>query len=372
MANMEDYLKWRGDITFKQSPFNEVDNLILSELAYIEIRNRKLITVKEAILNYLEKYSDKEIIQKFSLSESPIVFLKLLSKTKRFGNLKITNYVNYVSVKEEKQFSAMIIYLCFNTAYIAFKGTDETLVGWKEDLNLGFMDEIPSQKEAVCYVNQFVPFYVRHIYMGGHSKGGNLAVYAGVKCRKSIKKRIKLIFNNDGPGFTNDFISDLSYIKLLPKIRLLIPETSIIGMLFAHKSNYQVIKSNSTGIWQHDALSWQVEGTKFIHLKETDETSNKINAMLSSWIQNLDKKKREVFINTLYQFFLKCQIETVQELANFRLRNIPSFVKSFTQLDMETRKIMIETIHALIKEANKNFERKTILTSLKILGKKHS
>lgn len=373
--NITDYLKWRGDLTFKESPLNEVDNLILSELAYFEISKKdaeKKITIKEAINKLLKKYDEKQMAKKFALSKNPYSFLKVLANSKRFGNLYITNYVNKVSKKEEKQFSAMVIHINFHTIYISFKGTDETLVGWKEDLNMGFMNEIPSQLEAVHYVNKVVSFKNRHIYLGGHSKGGNLAMYAGVKCKKRIQKRINKIFNNDGPGFTEDFVNKRDYLNTLPKIKTYLPETSIIGMLLTLKSEYQVIKSDSIGIWQHDTLTWQVEGTKFVTLKEVDETSSKLRTTITSWLEKVDRKEREVFINTLYQVLEKSHIETVEELTKLKLRTIPNLLRNFTKLEEETRKIMIATLKELMKEANKNFDRKTILHGLRTISKKRS
>lgn len=375
MMNITDYLKWRGDLTFKESPLNEVDNLILSELAYIEISKKdaeKKITIKETINKLLKKYDEKQMAKKFALSKNPYSFLEALANSKRFGNLYITNYVNKVSKKEEKQFSAMVIHINFHTIYISFKGTDETLIGWKEDLNMGFMNEIPSQLEAVHYVNKVVSFKDRHIYLGGHSKGGNLAVYAGVKCKKRIQKRIQLIFNNDGPGFTEDFVNKEDYLNTLPKIKTYLPETSIIGMLLTQKSEYQVIKSDSIGIWQHDTLTWQVEGTKFVTLKEVDETSSKLRTTITSWLEKVDKKEREVFINTLYQVLEKSHIETIEELTKLKLRTIPNLLRNFTKLEEETRKIMIATLKELMKEANKNFDRKTILHGLRTINKKRS
>ena len=375
MANIVDYLKWRGDISFKVSPFNEVDNLILSEFAYIEISKKntsKKITIEEAITKYLKKYDKKELAKKFALSKNPTEFLKTLANSKRFKNLTITNYVNKISKKEEKQFSAMVIHINDNTIYVAFKGTDETFIGWKEDLNMSFMDEIPSQLEAVNYVNQVVSFKNRHIYLGGHSKGGNLAVYAGVKCKKKIQKRIKGIYNNDGPGFAENFLTLPNYEKMLPKINTILPQSSIIGMLLSHKENYKVIQSDSLGIWQHDTLTWQVEPTSFVTLKEIDETSNKIQKIITEWLAQVGKKEREIFSSTLYTILSTNKINTIEELTRLKLRSIPRLLRTVTKLDEETKKIMIESIKGLMKEANKNFDKKTIFYGLKSLTKKRS
>lgn len=375
MANIVDYLKWRGDITFKQSPFNEVDNLILSELSYIEISKKnalKKLTVKEAITFYLEKYDEKDLAKKFVFSTNPYYFFKSLADSKRFGNLKILKYVNKVSKKEEKQFSAMQIEINYNTIYVAFKGTDETLIGWKEDLNMGFMEEVASQKEAVSYVNENISFKYRRIYLGGHSKGGNLAVYAGVKCKKHIQKRIKAIYTNDGPGFTEAFTQNPLYSLLLPKIIAFEPVTSIIGMLLTQKAEYKVVQSDSNGLWQHDPLTWQVEGTSFQTLKEVDETSNKIKNTITDWLCQVDNSTREIFVNTLFQVLDHNKINTIDELARLKLRTIPGLFKTITKLDEETRKIVIETLKILMREASKYFDRKTIFHSLKTFNKKSS
>ena len=131
MANIVDYLKWRGDLTFKQSPFNEVDNLILAEFAYINISKKdfkKNISIKEAVAFFLEKYNEQELKKRYPFTINPYQFYKEIANSKRFGNLKIVNYVNKLSKKEEKQFSAMSIKINFHTLYIAFRGTYETIV----------------------------------------------------------------------------------------------------------------------------------------------------------------------------------------------------------------------------------------------------
>ena len=302
--------------------------------------------------------------------KNPISFFKNVKDSKRFGHLKIMYYINKVSKKEEKQFSAIIIYLNYNTIYVAFKGTDNTLIGWKEDFNMSFMSEVPSQLEAVAYLNKYIHFFNRKIYIGGHSKGGNLAVYAAVHCKKNIQKRIKQIYNNDGPGFLEDFMLLPKYNAILPKIVTIIPETSIIGMLLNHKEEYKVVKSTALGIWQHDCLSWEVAKDHFITIKEVDETSSKIRKTITDWLQKIDKKKREVFINTLFRILENNKIETVEDVAKLKLRKIPGLVREFTRIDEETKKIMMELLKELMREANKNFDKKTIFYGLRHVNKK--
>jgi len=142
-------------------------------------------------------------------------------------------------------------------------------------------------------------------------------------------------------------------------------------MLLTQKGEYKVIKSNSIGIWQHDALTWQVEKKEFLSLKEVDETSNKIKKMVTDWLQDVDKKKREVFINTLFTILVNNKMNTVEDIKKLKLRKIPGLVKEITKLDEETRKIVAEALKELMREANKNFDRKTILHSIKVINKKN-
>lgn len=372
MANICDYLRWRGDLSLKKFCFNEVDNLILSEFSYLNldnILNRKM-TIKEAIDLYLEKYSENEILNQFSLSKNPLEFYNLLKESSRFGNLKVFKYVNDIAKENDKQFSALIVELNHSTIYVSFKGTDHTLIGWKEDFNLSYMDKIPSQIDAVNYLNNNINLKYRHIYLGGHSKGGNLAVYAAINCKKGIKKRIKAVFNNDGPGFLDEFVNSSEYTKMLSKIVTILPETSIIGMLLTHKGEYKVVKSNAHGIWQHDALSWQVERDHFITIEEVDEISNRVRLTITDWLQNVSKEKREVFINSLFSILEKNNIETVEDLTRLKLRKVPGLLIEFNKMDEEAKKMTMELLKELIREANKNFDHKFIFSGLKTINKR--
>lgn len=370
MANIIDYLKWRGDISFKKNSFNEVDSLILSQLAYMDIISfYKGITINKAINDYLNKYSEEEIIRKYPFTKNFYSFLKNLQTSSRFSNIRIIDYVNKVEERLEKQFSAMIFKLNFNTILIVFRGTDSSIVGWKEDLNMTYMSSIPSQKEALDLVNKKSHFY-RNIYLMGHSKGGNLATFAGVRAKKSIQKRIKKIYNFDGPGFNLDFIDSLSYQKMLPKIESFVPKTSIVGMLLFHKCTHKVIKSSEEIIYQHNPLSWEVLNNHFILLDKIDDTSEKISLTLVSWLDKITPKEREIFASSVYKILNENNIKTINDLANLKMRNIVSILKTFTKLDKDSKEKVLVILKTLIYEANKSFGKKTIFSNIKSIAKK--
>lgn len=372
MNNIKDYLDWRGDILLNESHFSEVDNLILCELAYLDLSKiikKKKMTLGEALTLYLEKTKEQEILNSFTLSQNPIPFYQALAKSPRFKDLLIIDYANVFSKKEEKQFSAITFKLNYNTIYVAFRGTDNTILGWKEDFNLSFLQEIPSQIEAMNYLNR-TSFLYKNILVGGHSKGGNLAVYAAVKCKKKIQKCIKHVYNNDGPGFLEEFTNSIEYINILNKIITIVPESSIVGMLLTHKGNYKVVKSSAIGIWQHDALSWQVLNNNFITKEGLSETSIKVNETISGWLQGITKEERELFVNTLFKILENNEINTVDDLSKIKLYKIPGLLKSITKIDPKSKEIMLLLLRNLVKEAKKNLSTKSIFEGLKMMNQK--
>ena len=239
MANIVDYIKWRGDLEFKVDPFNSVDNLILARLCYIEFDD--LEPKGETLKRITSRYIDSEIKMNpgLLLNEGNKPLLEGAGLSKRFGNIVIKNFVSKIDPSIQLQFSAVTYEIDKKTAYIAFRGTDDTLVGWKEDFNMSFMDVVPAQIEASKYLNNVIDKdNYKNIYIGGHSKGGNLSVYSAVKSNKSVKNRIKSIYSNDGPGFKNSLTKSPEYKLIADKIIPLVPQSSIVGLLMEHEGNY--------------------------------------------------------------------------------------------------------------------------------------
>ena len=226
MPNILDYIKWRGDLRFSKSEFNEVDNLILSRFSYFPLDELfknldDVITIKEAYYKWLQTEIDEEKI----LQKEDIDLFPLMAESKRFGDLKITRYINSINKEEEKQFSAVTIFIPDGTIYIALTRDLVSLVGWKEDFNISLDIDIPSQKEAVKYVEETYKKLHKNMLVGGHSKGGNLAMYAGIFCKSDIKDKIITIYNNDGPGLSKPIVEMQEYKDTLKKIVSYIPQT---------------------------------------------------------------------------------------------------------------------------------------------------
>ena len=273
MGTLFDYLDWRGDLSFADVPLNEVDSLIFTQLSYVnfdgilsENLDDKPISLRDAVRQYLKKHKGETPYLGKIVPSAILSLAAKAAKCARYANVKMLGYTNHIDQKTQKQFSAVTFFPPKAPAYVAYRGTDDTLVGWKEDFNMSFLQPVPAQIEAVAYLESVAPYLTEKFFVGGHSKGGNLAVYAAVKCSPALQERIISVYNNDGPGFDRAFIESVDYKNLRAKIRTIVPESSVVGMLLEHEESYDVIKSHATGLLQHDGCSWEVLGGKFIYL----------------------------------------------------------------------------------------------------------
>lgn len=360
MSNIMDYLDWRGDISIGYSPFNEVDNLILSHLSYVNfdevvpsIDSDESITIKEASDLFFEIHTEKEIKEEVSLTKSSMFLLKKMAETRRFADMKLSKYVNKIDYDEEKQFSAISIAIDENTIYLAFRGTDDTIVGWKESFNMSFITPVPSQIEAVNYLEKTLGGINKKIIIGGHSKGGNLAIYAAVKCCPSIKDNIFKIYNNDGPGFDKAMIVSKEYQAMLQKIRTIVPQSSIVGMLLEHEEEYVIIKSNQKAIMQHDPMSWEVLGKGFICVDKITKESKLLDAALKAWLNNMDEKEREKFLDSLYYIFNETDVRNLGDLLHDKLRKMRKARMVIGEMEQDNKEVLSKTIRLLFKESNR-------------------
>ena len=250
MPNILDYVDWRGDITFNKSPFNDIDNLIFTQLSYINFdgivpsfNENGSIKLSDAADRFFHVHGEKNIDMGILIPDSIITLLKKVSCAPRFKDLALTKYINKINYENPQQFSAVTTLLGDGSFHIAFRGTDDTIVGWKEDFNMGFMSAVPSQLDAVKYVNSVADEIDGKIIIGGHSKGGNLAVYSAVYCSDNIKNRIITVYNNDGPGFSKKILDSDEYAEVSDKIKTIIPESSVVGILLEHEEKFIIVKS---------------------------------------------------------------------------------------------------------------------------------
>jgi hypothetical protein len=363
MTNMFEYLAWRGDLTFSQAPFNPVDNVILSQLSYLPLDNivpgpdeKSECDIALAAELFQEKY-DKNVLDIRShvlFQEKDPALIRELGLCQRFKNCRLSGYVNIIDFNRELQFSAVCIGIDKDRTFIAFRGTDLTLVGWKEDFNMGFKEVIPAQQEAVIYLEKMASRIKGSLYLGGHSKGGNLAIFASANCDKKIQKRIAAIYSNDSPGFQEKFIKSEGYAAIKDRIHSFVPQSSIIGMLFEHGCDYHVIKSSKIGLLQHELYSWEVSYNDMIPVDDITTGSRFVSKTFKEWVSTLDNEKRELFCNALYSILLASEAKSLSDLEKSWFTAAGRMIKSFGNIDKETKNFLGETMKELFNTAKRN------------------
>lgn len=371
MANIFDYLDWRGDLTLSERAFNEVDNLILAEICYLDLSGfapagfeTQQVTLREAWDAYFAAHptTDMGVL----VPDQIPVLVQKAAQTARFGSLRLLGYVNRIDEETQTQFSAMTMLLPDGSAYVAFRGTDDTIVGWKEDFNMAFTPEIPAQRYAADYLQQAAAALAfRPLLVGGHSKGGNLAVYAAVFCGEAIQKQIRAVYNNDGPGFYASLLELPEHRRIAGKITTLLPESSVVGMLLEHEESYQVVRSTQIGLMQHDGFSWQVLGTQFIHLSGLTEGGRIVDSALRDFVRGLDQEQRIRFVDALFEVLTCTNAETLTDLKDGGFRTAYSMLKTVRSLDPDTRQALSGTLGLLVRSGAKSVSQSQPIQRLK-------
>ncbi len=350
--------------SFELLPFHSVDSLILSWLSYFHIP-----------ADYQEAYAWKgiplsELIPCFLVSpkeESPLQqsqeLLTFLAQNPRFSRIRVMGYTRQTNTEEEKQFAAMTFRIHSRLAYVAFRGTDATFVGWKEDFNMAFQYPVPSQTAAAKYLALAASWVPGALQVGGHSKGGNLAVYAAAQSPEPVKERIEKIYSHDGPGFLAQVLSTPAFLSIQSRVEKTLPQSSLVGMLLEQQDNHRIVKSSQISLLQHDPLSWTVEGEDFCYMDHLTKSARFMDQTLSEWIGSLSPQEREVFVNTLYSLLSNTNIESLVQLKGNLLKIIPSMLLSFSALEPDTRKFVKKTFQDLISLAIKFAPEHFFLTS---------
>ena len=358
MATLFDYLRWRGDLTFEEAPQNEVDLLIFSLLSYIDFSDYVPHEFGESPISlqgvanafFADNPNPKREDLGFLIPKDIFKLFRAVPKTKRFGNVRMLGFVNEIDVEREMQFSAVTFLLNKKEMVIAYRGTDDTLVGWKEDLNMSFLPVVPAQERAAEYLNAVAKVRKSgRISLAGHSKGGNLAIYAGVRSEETIKPRIFGIWNYDGPGFRKEMLTDPGYLEMRSRVHTLIPQSSVVGILLEHDGDATVVQSRQVGVLQHDAFSWNVMGGSFLYLPKEAGSNRQNDVILNQWIRELSPEQRKQFSEALFQIFYSDHALTVTDLASPQNKWLFRSLK----LDPKVRKIVMKTISSLMGESAK-------------------
>lgn len=318
MANIHDYLYWRGDLPFSSVALNELDGLVLTRFAYMPFEEISF-GQNETVGSLCEKLKSLPA-DKFRL-EGDARFVLLLNEADRFNQLPVSDFVKHNDKDAVVQFAAITLYLPDDSMYIAYCGTDSTLVGWKEDFYMSFMEDVPAQMEALDYALKLLRKNPdRKFYLGGHSKGGNLAIYTAVNLPAEMKERLLHVSNYDGPGFPKSYIKSHDFTSVLDRLHTFIPQESMIGRIHEHPEGFQVIESTESGIQQHDIYSWVIGPTLMMRLTRADDTSEITYRAIQNILMNTSPEQRKEYVDRMFDLLMSSDADKFSEV----FKNLPT------------------------------------------------
>ncbi len=361
MYTIADYVSWRGDLAFDRDPFNEVDNLLLSMFSYIEwggivsdkIGLESSISFQEAATRWLEKENKTEYIVSMPAYKEVPIILEKASKMPRFKDIRMHGFSVILDPEETRQFSAVIFTVRKDRHFVAFRGTDDSIAGWKEDFQLSFKAEIPAQQAGAVYLKEVCGALPGYFAVGGHSKGGNIAVFSALQLPDSLQNRVLDIYSNDGPGLREALVESEKYKRVQSRIHTIVPKSSIIGMVLEHGEDFRVINSQGVGILQHNGLLWAVEGCRFVDEAGLTEESLRMNRTVRKWMETLTYEEKEDFVEGLFGIFEAAGTQTFTDWKTERLSRLEAMLKAYKEMDDKTRSGLVLGMELLISESNR-------------------
>ena len=313
-GTVSDYLVWRGDLTFEQSPWNEIDAVIATIIAYANLGENELVFGSGRTLR-LSGLAETDVLERYpqeGIGDGARIrnqFLTDLAQSRRFRDVCVLDQVNDVDESRNIQFSAMTLDVPGVGIVIAFRGTNPSVVGWKEDFMMSYVTPVPAQTAALDYLKKVAENSTGSMYLTGHSKGGNLAVYAAAKAERTVQDRLLMVFSFDGPGLDDETIASEGYRHVEPLIRSYVPSDSIVGMLMNYYPKYCVVQSNSFSILQHDPFNWKLAGNHFLEAEKVSNTSQILDQTIHEWLKSCTAEQREIFVTVVFSLLNKKQTD---------------------------------------------------------------
>lgn len=347
-SDLFDYIKWRGDLRFVSSPMGEIDGAMFSMATYVDydmaLPDGEMddpISFNYVLDSYFSMDDKREI--KLGLifpTDKIISMLEMMKERERYRDIKISDFVNYIDEEGCCQFCAMTFHLDDGSVAVSFRGTDDTVIGWKEDFNLSFLREIPSQRKATEYLNRIADKYKDSpIYVCGHSKGGNLAIYSASTCTDGTRERIVRVFSYDGPGQSGEIIMSEGYEKVCNRIDSFLPQSSLVGIMF-NGGKYKVVNSAYRGPYQHDLYSWELDGPAYLRLSGLSLKGVKNQSSFNSMMNKMSNSEKESFVSILFGAIESTGAKTLSEISTAKLKSVSGMIRSLNGINKEQKDVM--------------------------------
>lgn len=346
MNNMLGYVQ-NNMKRFEEMPFSEIDSMVLSWISYLAFpseifEGKKRVYIRDAFL--AEHFN--EMVYGVLSPDDTIQLLAALSASPRFRNMELIDYENVLDYETSTQFAAITFKLTRDLYYIAFRGTDGTLIGWKEDFDMTLGGPVMAQSMAKDYLERFARSHRGALFIGGHSKGGNMAVYAAANARKNIRSRIIRIYSHDGPGFPAEELKGKGFADVREKISKTIPQSSLVGLTFEQECEYKIVKSNTLFVRQHNLFSWEIDNNELVTSSELTPDAKRIYKALNTWLNGMEMDERRELIDVVFGMLEETGTSDFTEFVTNWKANFHVVTKSFRSLDKEKR----EFLHGAIKD----------------------
>ncbi|MCQ2429774.1 MAG: DUF2974 domain-containing protein [Clostridia bacterium] len=343
MPQADEYITWRGDLSFKADPLNEVDSLIFCLMSYVDLDgivppdHNAPVTLREAAKEYFFRHDEHEKLPLGLIIPKEIIDLfAQMAHSDRFADVLLSGYVNVTDIPMQVQFSAVTARLPGGDVFVAVRGTDDTIVGWREDFNLSWMDEVPAQRMTADYLDAVPLAEGERLLVGGHSKGGNLAVWGAVHADEKTRGRITAVYSNDGPGFSDELLASEAYRSMRDRIHIFIPQSSLVGLLLPH-DDYMVVRSNSVGIFQHNGLTWEVMGNRFRREPGLSSRGQRNDTVIASRIAGMTREEKQTLTGVFFGILESTGATTLTELNEGSVRNTVAMLKAVNGMDDEAK-----------------------------------
>ena len=348
MKNMLDYIKEFGHVSFEERAFSEIDALVLTELEYLPLENvvpsdengENFVTVKE-IAEYMQEHKQELFDENpMMITEERHEVSQVIADAPRFQSLKFFGVVSEWDKDTTKQFAAVTVEVEPSVRLVVFRGTDETLIGWKEDFLMTYSPLVAAQTDAKEYLAKQASLFDGDLMVSGHSKGGNLAIYAAATQEEDVQLRIVDIFCFDSPGLYRSVLETKGYQNIVPLAMRYIPQDSLVGLMLESEVPYVIVKSNATGAMQHSAMTWEIEDGQFIKMEKLTKNSQLNDQTFKKWTESVSDEELELFWNVFFELLFSVGIDTVNDLYGQFMHYVQEFLKAAGNMDEEKRELL--------------------------------
>ena len=348
MKNMLDYIKEFGHVSFEERAFSEIDALVLTELEYLPLEKvvpsdengENFVTVKE-IAEYMQEHKQELFAENpMMMTEERHEVSQVIADAPRYQSLKFFGVVSVWDKDTTKQFAAVTVEVEPSVRLVVFRGTDDTLIGWKEDFLMTYSPLVAAQTDAKEYLAKQASLWDGDLMISGHSKGGNLAIYAAATQVEDVQLRIVDIFCFDSPGLYRSVLETKGYQNIVPLAMRYIPQDSLVGLMLESEVPYVIVKSNATGAMQHSAMTWEIEDGQFIKMEKLTKNSQLNDQTFKKWTESVSDEELELFWNVFFELLFSVGIDTVNDLYGQFMHYVQEFLKAAGNMDEEKRELL--------------------------------